>query len=472
MDIRQDVRQQQRMETKIVMTPKLQQAIRLLQVPALELQQILKHELLTNPMLEEQEELEETPVEQIEEPTAEDAGEFKASENEIDWDRYLKDGFEMGSASLEEKDETEDRLEPVPVAKPSIEEYLMSQLRMAVSCEEDLKIGEFIIGSLDSNGYLTVGANEIAEYLGVDEKDVDRVLSIIRKFDPPGIGARDLRECLMIQLEQAGKENSLAYRLVSDHLDDLLKKKYAEISKKLKVSVEELNAAAEVVGKLDPRPGTRYSHEDAGYIVPDLIVEKIGDDYVIQTNDRGVPHLRVNRTYREILAKAKERSREEHDYVVDKLNSAKWLINTIEQRRQTMLKVMKAILEAQRDFFDKGEGYLKPLTLQEIAEVVGLHESTVSRVTSNKYVQTPRGVYNLKFFFSSGLKTDEGDLASSRIIKTKIAEMIKNEDRRNPLSDQEIAQRLRNEGFILARRTVAKYRDQLGILPARMRKEY
>ncbi len=471
MEIRQDVRQQQRMETRLVMTPKLQQAIKLLQVPALELQQILKHELLTNPMLEEQEELEET-VEQAEEPVAEDEGEFKAAEDEIDWDRYLKDGFEMGSAALEEREEIEDRLEPVPVAKPSFEDYLLSQLRMAVSSEEDLRIGEFIIGSLDSNGYLTLSVGEIAEHLGVDEKDVSRVLSIIKTFDPPGVGARDLRECLMIQLEQDGKQDSLAYQLVRDHLDDLLKKKYAEISKRLKVSVDQINEAAEIIGKLDPRPGARYSQEDVRYIVPDLIVEKIGDDYIIQTNDRGIPHLRINRTYREILAKARERSKQEHDYVVEKLNSAKWLINTIEQRRQTMLKVMQAILEAQRDFFDKGEEYLKPLTLQEVAERIGLHESTVSRVTSNKYVQTPRGVYSLKFFFSTGLKTDEGDLASSRIIKAKIAEMIENEDKRNPLSDQEIAQRLRKEGFILARRTVAKYRDQLGILPARMRKQY
>lgn len=472
MEIRQDVRQQQRMETRLVMTPKLQQAIKLLQVPALELQQILKHELLTNPMLEEQEDQEESTVEQPEELTTEDEGEFKASEDEIDWDRYLKDGFEMGSAALEEKEEVEDRLEVVPVAKPSFEEYLMSQLRIAVNSEQDLRIGEFIIGSLDSNGYLTVSPTEIADYLGVDENDVERVLSVIRSFDPPGVGARDLRECLMIQLEQAGKKDSLAYTLVRDHLDDLLKKRYAEISKRLKVSVEEIHSAAEVIGKLDPRPGTRYSTEDVRYIVPDLIVEKVGDDYIVQTNDRGMPHLRINRTYREILAKARERSKEEHDYVIEKLNSAKWLINTIEQRRQTMLKVMQAILEAQRDFFDKGEAHLKPLTLQEVAERVGLHESTVSRVTSNKYVQTPRGVYDLKFFFSTGLKTDEGDLASSRIIKAKIAEMIEKEDKRNPLSDQEIVKRLRQEGFILARRTVAKYRDQLGILPARMRKEY
>jgi len=266
--------------------------------------------------------------------------------------------------------------------------------------------------------------------------------------------------------------DSLAYVLVRDHLDDLLKKRYAEIARKLKKTIKEIQKAADVIGKFDPRPGARYSQEEPRYIIPDLIVEKVDDDYIVEINDRNIPRLRINRAYRDILTNAKSRSKEEHDYVVDKLNSARWLINTIEQRRQTMLKVMQAILEAQRGFFDKGVEHLKPLTLQEIAERVGLHESTVSRVTSNKYVQTPRGVFELKFFFSTGLKTDDGDVASSRRIKTRIAEMIEKEDKRHPLSDQEIARRLKEEGFLVARRTVAKYRDQLGLLPARMRKEY
>jgi len=315
-------------------------------------------------------------------------------------------------------------------------------------------------------------SEEIASALGVDVAKVEKVLSIIRTFDPPGIGARDLRECLLTQIEQAGMRDSLAYVLVRDHLDDLLKKRYAEIARKLKKTIKEIQKAADVIGKFDPRPGARYSQEEPRYIIPDLIVEKVDDDYIVEINDRNIPRLRINRAYRDILTNAKSRSKEEHDYVVDKLNSARWLINTIEQRRQTMLKVMQAILEAQRGFFDKGVEHLKPLTLQEIAERVGLHESTVSRVTSNKYVQTPRGVFELKFFFSTGLKTDDGDVASSRRIKTRIAEMIEKEDKRHPLSDQEIARRLKEEGFLVARRTVAKYRDQLGLLPARMRKEY
>jgi RNA polymerase sigma-54 factor len=362
--------------------------------------------------------------------------------------------------------------ERVPVARPSIDEYLMSQLRMITASDEDVRIGEFIIGSLDSNGFLTITTEEIANLLSVGEDAVNRVLAIIRTLDPPGIGASDLKECLLIQLEQDGLEESLAWTLVKDHLKDLLKKRYLEIARKLKKTVGEIQSAADMIGKLDPRPGARYSAEEPHYIVPDLIVEKVDDEYVVQLNDRNVPRLRVNRAYREILSSAESKSKKERDYVVDKLNSARWLISTIDQRRRTMIKVMDAILEVQKDFFNRGVQHLVPLTLQQIAERVGMHESTVSRVTNNKYVQTPRGVFDLKYFFSTGLKTDNGDVASSKKIKARISEMIEKEDKRKPLSDQEIAEGLKEDGFIVARRTVAKYRVQLGVLPARMRKQY
>jgi RNA polymerase sigma-54 factor len=471
MEMRQDMRHELRQ--KLVMTPKLQQAIKLLQVPALELQQILKHELVTNPMLEEPEEPEEV-AEEENEPAGkdDDDGEFKARETEIDWDRYLKDGFEMGARSSGEREEHDDTYERVPVAKPTLEDYLTSQLRMATESDEEIKIGEFIIGSLDKNGMLTISPQEIAELLSVDQELVEKMLSVIKTFDPPGIGAQDLRECLLIQLGQQNREGSLAWTLVSDHLDDLLKKRYLEIARKIKRSVRDIQAAADTIGKLDPRPGTRYSSEEPRYIVPDLIVEKVDDEYIVQLNDRNVPRLRVNRAYKEILTEARSRSKKERDYVVEKLNSAKWLINTIDQRRRTMIKVMQAILDVQRDFFDRGVEHLKPLTLQQIAERVDMHESTVSRVTNSKYVQTPRGVFDLKYFFSTGLRTDDGDVASSKKIKARIREMIEKEDNRKPLSDQEIAENLKEEGFIVARRTVAKYRDQIGVLPARMRKQY
>lgn len=473
MDMRQDMRPE--LQQRLVMTPKLQQAIKLLQMPALELQQKLKHELLHNPLLEDVEEAaEEEEVQEPEAKAAEDGddGEFKASEDEIDWDRYLKDGFEMGAQEIGEREESDDFYERVPVVRSSLEDHLMSQLRMTVASPEELKIGEFIIGSLDRNGFLTCSADEIAGFTGADAKQVEEVLAVIRTFDPAGIGAADLRECLLLQLEQQGLSGSLAARLVSEHLDDLLEKRYREIARSLKKTVKEIQSAADVVAGLDPRPGTRYSAEEPRYIVPDLIVDKVEDGYVVQLNDKNIPRLRVSRAYKDILSGARKKNKTEEDYVRKKLDSARWLIRTIDQRRRTMVKVMEAILDAQRNFFDRGVEHLKPLTLQQIANVVEMHESTVSRVTNGKYVQTPRGVYELKYFFSPGLKTDNGEDASSKRIKARIQEIVEGEDSKRPLSDQDIAARLKDEGFSVARRTVAKYRDQLGILRARMRKEY
>jgi RNA polymerase sigma-54 factor len=471
MDMRHEMRPELRQT--LVMTPKLQQAIKLLQMPALELQQKLKLELLYNPMLEEVEDAVEDEDEQEPAPeTAEDEGEFKAGEDEIDWDRYLKDGFELGAQEIGEREESDDHYERVPVVRSSLEDHLISQLRMSVASPEELKIGEFIIGSLDRNGFLTCTVDEISAFTSADRKDVEKVLAVIRTFDPPGVGAADLRECLLIQLGALGLSESLAARLVSEHLNDLLEKRYREIARSLKKTVKEIQTAAGVVAGLDPRPGTRFSAEEPRYIVPDLIVDKVGEDYVVQLNDRNIPRLRVSRTYRDILSGARRRDKKEEDYVKKKLDSAKWLIKTIDQRRRTMVKVMHAILDAQRSFFDKGVEHIRPLTLQQIANVVDMHESTVSRVTNGKYVQTPRGVYELKYFFSPGLKTDNGEDASSKRIKAMIQEMVEAEDSKKPLSDQDIAARLKANGFSVARRTVAKYRDQLGILRARMRKEY
>jgi RNA polymerase sigma-54 factor len=471
MEMRQDMRPG--LEMHLVMTPKLQQAIKLLQVPALELQQILKHELMVNPMLEEPDENEDSdPEEAVEAVDSDDDGELKTREDEIDWDRYLRDGFEYAPRDMGGREEVEEGFERVPVVRFTLEDHLMSQLRMEGVSAEDMKIGEFIIGSINGDGFLTVPAGEIADLLSIDREKVEAVLAVIKTFDPPGVGASDLRECLLIQLEQQGLKDSLAWVLVSDYFEELLQRRYPEIAKKAKVDLADVQAAEQVIGKLDPRPGARYSADEPRYIVPDLIVEKVDDDYVVQLNDRNVPRLRVSKAYRDIITSAKARSKEEHDYVKDKLNSAVWLIKTINQRRLTMIRVMEAILEVQREFFDKGIEHLKPLTLQQIAAIVGMHESTVSRVTSGKYVQTPRGVFELKYFFSTGLQTDNGEAASSRKIKALIAEMIEKEDRHKPLSDQAIADRLKTEGFQVARRTVAKYRDHLTILPARMRKQY
>jgi RNA polymerase sigma-54 factor len=470
MEMRYDLRLEQKQ--KLIMTPRLQQAIKLLQVPVLELQTILKQELLVNPLLEESDEAEEEVAEAAAEESSEDDGELKTSEEQIDWDRYLRDGFEMGQRSSGEQEEQEEFRDRVPVARLTLAEHLLSQLRLATDDEADRRIGEFIIGSLNPDGFLTVSAEEIAQLTSADLAKVEEMIALIKTFDPPGIGASNLSECLLIQMEQAGLADSLAATLVRDHLHDLLMRRCPEIARKLKHTVKEIQSAAETVAKLDPRPGARFAAEETRYIVPDLVVDKVGEDFVVQLNDRVVPRLRINRAYREILEGSKSGKREEHDYVVDRLNSARWLIRTIEQRRRTMVKVMQAILEVQRDFFEKGVEHLKPLTLQQIAQMVGMHESTVSRVTNSKYAQTPRGLFELKYFFSTGLRTEGGDDASSKQVKERIRLLIGGEDRAKPLSDQEIGEILKRDGFIVARRTVAKYRDQLGILSARMRKQY
>jgi len=302
------------------------------------------------------------------------------------------------------------------------------------------------------------------------EAEVEEMLHIIQQLDPPGIAARDVRECLLLQLEDLKEEGSLAYRLVCDAFDDLKAHRWNDLAKRFGVSPGDVQAAADGLARLDPKPGLKYSAGNEGYITPDLVVEKVDGQYHVFLNDTGVPRLRLSRSYREIARDRKKLTQENREFIASKLNSASWMIQAIEQRRQTMLKVMNFIVDRQRDFFEKGIEYLRPLTLREVAEVIDMHESTVSRVTNEKYVQTPRGVLPLKFFFSSALSTSSGENASARSIRAKLEKMIADEDSAKPLTDQQIVHRFQEQGIKIARRTVAKYRDQLGILPARMRK--
>jgi len=465
------------LQQKIIMTPKLQQALKLLQMPTLELQQVLKQEILQNPLLEEVED-EEVEAEEAQEEEGEDEeAEAKSDDDneeqaeEIDWDDYFETGFGIGSGYAEEE-EREDFIERVPVARMTLSEHLMSQLRLATEDEKTRAIGEYIIGSLDDSGYLSCPLKEVADTFSVSEEEVERVLKIIQTFDPPGVGARDLKECLLIQLEAKGLGDSLAARIVRDHFEEFKQKKYLDLSKKLKVSLKELQEQSRIIGSLDPKPGLEITAEEPKYVIPDLIVERVGDKYVVSLNDKNIPRLRISQSYRDELTNNPSITDETKDFIQSKLKNAKWLIQTIEQRRRTMVKVMEAIVEEQREFFEKGAAYLKPLTLQQIASKINMHESTVSRVTTNKYVQTPRGVFELKYFFSSSLGTNTGEEVSAKSAKLRIKEIIENEDPKKPLSDQKIADILKSEGLIIARRTVAKYREQLGILPARHRKQY
>jgi RNA polymerase sigma-54 factor len=432
-----------KLQLRLVPTAKIQQALRLLQVPALELEQILKQEMMTNPLLEEVDEPEEDLEPSVaEEPAPEkaerDEGDAEPLEPEVDqpkaeefdWEAFLQDEYD--GPRTEREDLPEDRMERVNQNAPSFQDHLLAQLRLAVTDPDDYEIGAFVIGSLDDRGYLTISDLEIAESLGV--------------------------------------EDTTAAAVVSEHLDALKQKRYNEIARKMRTSLEEVRAAAEVISRLNPHPGFEYSVEAARPIVPDLIVDRVGEEYIVSLNDRSVPRLRVNQAYADYLSSSDGGGDKARAYIIDKLNSARWVIKAIEQRRRTMLRVMNAIVEFQREFFDRGAEFLKPLTRQMVAEKIGVHEATVSRATAGKYVQTPRGVFELKYFFSAALSTDNGDEVSARRVKMRIEELVRKEDARRPLSDQQIVDLLKREGFRVARRTVAKYRDQLNILPGRLRK--
>jgi RNA polymerase sigma-54 factor len=485
-----------RQELKI--NPRLYQAMDLLYMPLLDLQQHLKQELLNNPFLDlvepEDEENDEAEAESGEEPTALDAAaedetaeHDAAKDDAIDWEEILLDGFDTGGAPAES--EVHEHREPVTVARGGLSDILMEQISLLdLSPRQELLAAEFV-GNIADDGYLTCpvddvvrGVNEAIEAAAVEQdreseemplftpEEGETTLAIIQQLDPAGVGARDLRECLLLQLRDQGREDSLAYRLVFDAFDDLIAHRWPELARRYACSAQDVQNAADEIQKLDPKPGLRHSSAEDNYIVADLIVEKIDDKYRVALNDGNLPRLRLSPAYRAIARDKNKFQGENKEFIASKLNSATWMIQAIEQRRQTMLKVMTYIVERQREFFEKGVQSLKPLTLREVAESIGMHESTISRVTNEKWVQTPRGVLPLKFFFSSGLTTTGGDDVSARGIRAQIEKLIKDESPQHPLTDQEIVDILTRQGVQIARRTVAKYRDQLGVLSARMRK--
>jgi RNA polymerase sigma-54 factor len=476
---------QLRQELKI--NPRLYQAMDLLYMPLLDLQQHLKQELLNNPFLEMVEPEEEEEEEGTETEEAAAPEEEKAPNDEIDWEGILLDGFDAGGRR--EEHEEKEYYEPVTVDTRDLSDHLRDQIALLDLDPRQMLLAEEFIGNINEDGYLACPVEDIrnsindvvlkaAEAAGRDpdempiytEDEVQRMLEVVQALDPAGVGARDLRECLMLQLRDAGLEQSVPYRLVRDCFDELINHRWSEISKRFGISPSDVQKAADEIAKLDPKPGLVYSDASDNYIIPDLVVEKIDGKYHVFLNDANLPRLKLSRAYQEIARDKKKFEGENKEFISNKLNSANWMIQAIEQRRQTMLKVMNYIVERQRDFFEKGVQYLKPLTLREVAEVISMHESTVSRVTNEKFVQTPRGVLPLKFFFSSGLSTTGGEDVSARGIKDQIQKLVENEDPKHPLTDQAIVNILKESGVQIARRTVAKYRDQLGVLSARMRK--
>jgi RNA polymerase sigma-54 factor len=484
------------LKQEMKINPRLYQAMDLLYMPLLDLQQHLKQELLNNPFLD------------LVEPDAEDEAkeqekDKEKEDDEIDWEEILLNGFETGGRR--EEYEEREYYEPVSVDTKDLGDHLHDQLTLLRLSERELLLGEEVIGNVSDEGYLVCGIEEIVqtlndfisdtpEFAGVDpytEPEAERMLRVIQAFDPAGIAARDLRECILLQLrdsavmdviQETGEsdpdlaeierrlQETLAFRIVRDYFEQLINHRWSEISKELSITPRDVQDAADEVAKLDPKPGLKYSAGGDNYIIPDLIVEKIEGEYLVFLNDTSLPRLKLSRAYRDIAKDKKKFVGENKEFISNKLNSANWMIQAIEQRRQTMLKVMNFIVDRQRDFFDKGVQFLKPLTLREVAEVIDMHESTVSRVTNEKFVQTPRGVFPLKFFFSSGLSTTSGEDVSARGIKAQIEKLVNEEDPAHPLTDQAIVNILKDDGIQIARRTVAKYRDQLGVLSARMRK--
>ena len=486
--MRSGMSQSTQMRQDLKINPRLYQAMDLLYMPLLDLQQHLKQELLNNPFLDLVEEEEEEDGEEVEvEATTEE--EEKAPEEGIDWEEILLDGFDTGG-HREEREERE-HYEPITVDTRDLGDHLRDQVALLELTPRERLLADEFIGNVNDDGYLAATVAEVVAILNdvvtsaLEEsweeelegdmplytiEEGESMLATIQTLDPPGVGARDLKECLLLQLREAGLQQSVPYRLVRDCFDELINHRWSEISKRFGISAGDVQSAADEIAKLDPKPGLRFSARDDNYIIPDLVVDKIDDKYHVFLNDANLPRLKLSRAYQEIARDKKKFDGENKEFISSKLNSANWMIQAIEQRRQTMLKVMNYIVERQREFFEKGVQYLKPLTLREVAEVISMHESTVSRVTNEKFVQTPRGVLPLKFFFSSGLATADGEDVSARGIKAQLQKLVEDEDPRHPLTDQAIVNILRESGVQIARRTVAKYRDQLGVLPARMRK--
>ncbi|UCG61350.1 MAG: RNA polymerase factor sigma-54 [Candidatus Zixiibacteriota bacterium] len=457
---------------KQTLAPQLIQSLKMLQMPILKLEQTIRHELATNPLLEEIEELE-----QEQEKTEEQEAEFEVTDAEkdddtkekIEWEEYFFDDDE-GYKVREPREEREERYEGASAPEVSLYSHLAEQLSFLKLSEEEHLIGEYIIGNISPEGYLTISVPEMAAELEIESSKIETVLKIIQRFDPIGVGSRDLKESLLTQLRERGQENSLAYRIVEEHIHELDRKSILQIAKLMNVTEEKAQQAMNVIKGLSPTP--THGRFDAGAfpVIPDLIVERYGAEYVVFHNDTYMPRLRINSGYKELIRRGSKSSPDTKQYIKQKLEQARWLLNSINQRRTTMINVMEAIIEEQKDFFEQGPAFLKPLIMEQIAQKVSMNVATISRVSNGKYVQTPFGVYEIKYFFNSGISKTDGEDMSKRSVKQRIEEIIKAETPDKPLSDQEIYRMLNAEGIKLARRTVTKYREELKIQPARLRK--
>ncbi|HOZ07974.1 MAG TPA: RNA polymerase factor sigma-54 [candidate division Zixibacteria bacterium] len=463
--------QRQTLRQSLVMAPQLIQSLKMLQMPALKLEQKIRQELAINPMLEEVEELEAEQDVEVEQEAEFDVAEPERAEEkaEVDWDQYLFDD-EEGYKVRETRESDEDRFEGTAAASANLYDHLNEQLMLLKLSEEEQLIGEYIIGNVAPDGYLSISVPEMAKELKTEAQKIQAVLEMIQRFDPTGVAARDLRECLLIQLREKALEGTLAWRIVDEHINELDRKSILQVAKMMNVPVERAQAAMETIRSLSPKPAQGRFDPAAMPVVPDLIVERIGDEFVVYHNDSHIPRLQINSGYKSLMRRGRGASPETREYIKQKLEQARWLLNAINQRRSTMIRVMEAIVERQREFFERGQAFLRPLIMEDVAQMVSMNVATISRVSNGKYVQTPLGVYEIKYFFNSGIQRENGDEMSKRSVKQRIEEIIAAEPPDKPLSDQEIYRILNTEGIKLARRTVTKYREELKIQPARLRK--
>ncbi len=485
------------------MTPQLQQAIKLLQLNRMELMEVVNQELVENPVLEELGEVpdgetgsegdtqtedggldaegQQTRDEEAfgaEKPKEEQIAAPAENADDMNWENYIDDynSSSMTAPSMKESLDDLPSFENALTKTSTLEEHLMWQLSMTSLTDDEKKFGELVVGNLSDEGYLNASFEDIARESGLELEDAEEVLKMIQNFDPVGVGSRDLRECLLLQAKFLSPRQELVERIISEHLSDLEKKNYAGVAKTLGVSLTAVTDATRVIMEFEPKPGRNFVSGDTHYITPDIYVYKVADEFVISLNEDGLPKLRISPYYKSVLQNAKadptKSSKDTKDYVQEKLRSAVWLIRSIHNRQKTIYKVTDAIVKRQRDFFDKGVQMLKPMILKDVANDIGMHESTISRVTTNKYVHTPVGIFELKYFFNSSIQSSDGsESLASEAVKDKLRQLVSKEDPKNPLSDQKIVELLSKDNIDIARRTVAKYRDMLGILSSSKRKK-
>jgi RNA polymerase sigma-54 factor len=470
-----------KLSQQLRMTPQLQQAIKLLQLSRVELEEEIHKELTENPILEEVQDVGEEGR-----TKAQVAEDFKAAEaavttesdprkqEEFEWENYVENMYKPPQSSGFEVNDEIMNYENVITTTQTLSDYLMWQMSLFGFNEEEETLVSILISYVNDEGYLLAPLEEIAKEEGVDAKELEEMLPFLQEFDPPGVGARNLKECLLIQAKILQEDTHDLVKIIENHLPDLERKNYPAIAKALGKDVQEVIEMSQIILGMDPKPGRAFIPNDTQFITPDVYVYKVGEEYVVSLNEDGLPRLRISNLYRNLLQSnnKSEGTKTTQDYVQDKLRSAIWLIKSIHQRQRTIYKVAESIVKHQTEFFEKGPAFIKPMILRDIANDIGMHESTVSRVTTNKYVHTPRGIFELKYFFNSGISKTDGDSVASESVKIKIKEMVDAEDVKNPLSDQKIVELLKKDGIDIARRTVAKYRDILRILPSSKRKKY